>query len=64
MTENPKTPSITLIKVLLIIITLAVCLQTYWTYIAYRIEIRNFHESEPEKRDRLLKEGVERLKGY
>jgi uncharacterized membrane protein len=46
MAENPNPPSLILIKVLLIIITLAVCLQTYWTYIVYEKEIENFHDSE------------------
>lgn len=46
MTENEKKSSLTLIKLLLVIIALAVCLQAYWTYIAYEEEIKNFHDSE------------------
>jgi len=46
MTENAKKPSLSLIKLLLVIIALAVCLQTYWIYIANEEEIKNFHDSE------------------
>lgn len=70
MAETEKTPSTTFIKMLLVIITLAVSLQTYWTYIAYEEQIENFHDSEyrekkiQEEKIEALEQKIRELEGY
>uniref|UniRef100_UPI0040477070 hypothetical protein n=1 Tax=Bacteroidota TaxID=976 RepID=UPI0040477070 len=55
--EKLKLTSLIIIQVLLILITVSVGLQAYWTYIANEEKIENFHDSEfrkeKEQQDRI-----------
>lgn len=56
--NNPIKRFLALIIFLLLINTVIVGLQAYWTYIAYEEEIENFHDSEYRKQ----KEQEDRIK--